>query len=1139
MARKTRWYLGSASLAMTAEQERRHWLNKTDKNKSVQDIVTGDIFRGRIDNLGSDIIVETEKLPLQNPVVQNASFESDAVANVFQTATASLPFIPQMNGLMMLRITSLNLTASDASDAEVQHNFRLILQNCDVIHVPIVSPIGDAFVYTWLRTTTTPLLERYNPLDDTTDRIPVTFATGVTNPVFYYPLDEELQPLPLSEDTDTYITDMATDESLIGYPLVWFTCDESDMGPKCIILNNDTNDPTVDGHVFETGWTSQSKYSQVLYPCIGTNGYNGPASITDSSYLDNEYLYITCQSDMFTGDVVDFSRPIQTIGMVKRTGGTEETWTAQMSSDHGNNLYYMIENSEWIYNDTSHTYEIQLSNFNDNCIDNVEHNPLIPIIRIVMDRTVNFDVTTTDVGYSGFSFGSSRNYFDQYPRYPHDIEKLDGLPDWVKQTDENSSPQHLSVYAIHNTVDYNPDDQNTRQIAGLIFDPGQERSYSEQEDEPIPNEEIGRVYYLSNDDPEYRNNARLVEPKPPRTLARICDIPTSVMQLSGIHGIAPTSVVDKKYVRSEAPFTEASLERLYNGVRDKWVKPTHLDRHGQSIYPTSNSNQFIFDSVEALSQVDLSYHNDFREIIHLNPTVDPTTDVELYAIAEPGSGYYNGQIGVCVVGGYAFHYEITEVNGDGGVVSLMFSAGDNQPINLANFDMSGTSDHTIAYGTSPLEASQGTGLKIQFRIRNYYERLTKKSSIVDGLYAFVKTYTGIWLYSYNNQTFRWNENTLIAEANVSDPATPEGNVSVREAYINSVIPSIRALPVALKSDVLGQSAIQDTLRVLQTPTFINVIDNDKTPVQIPSDSESTEKERTIVDISTFYCYGGIKKLNATSKTAQAVIDALYQNKVDCFDTFVFWKWVYPTISTNYEFEYGIVQRSFNNLMSNEATSYLPENELRTKSMVHSNPSTTIVWNVPHVGPMMWVYDPNYTIHEKYFINAHTRELYIIKEEMTWSKVKIVSNPTTGETINLCDNNGILRYNILTNNPVLSQATATSPIYQQPSYRQLPDSYEGATNPTARPTGNWRLVFPEIHTFRLVGNGNEYTPTPMQIIRGTNVDDDTDVLDFENQPVNYKTLIVTETEPDPSEGDSVYQQIKLKMYNQETGRWDII
>ena len=68
LARKTRWYLGSASLAMTAEQERRHWLNKTDKNKSVQDIVTGDIFRGRIDNLGSDIIVETEKLPLQNPV---------------------------------------------------------------------------------------------------------------------------------------------------------------------------------------------------------------------------------------------------------------------------------------------------------------------------------------------------------------------------------------------------------------------------------------------------------------------------------------------------------------------------------------------------------------------------------------------------------------------------------------------------------------------------------------------------------------------------------------------------------------------------------------------------------------------------------------------------------------------------------------------------------------------------------------------------------------------------------------------------------------------------------------------------------------------------------------------------------------
>ena len=55
--------LGYNNLSLILDQERKHWLMKTDKKKQVQDKTTGDLFQSQIDNIGSDIIIETEKLP--------------------------------------------------------------------------------------------------------------------------------------------------------------------------------------------------------------------------------------------------------------------------------------------------------------------------------------------------------------------------------------------------------------------------------------------------------------------------------------------------------------------------------------------------------------------------------------------------------------------------------------------------------------------------------------------------------------------------------------------------------------------------------------------------------------------------------------------------------------------------------------------------------------------------------------------------------------------------------------------------------------------------------------------------------------------------------------------------------------------
>ena len=59
MINKLHWYLGYNALALMTEQERKHWLLKTDKKKTLIDPVTRDQYIGQIDNMGSDIIIET------------------------------------------------------------------------------------------------------------------------------------------------------------------------------------------------------------------------------------------------------------------------------------------------------------------------------------------------------------------------------------------------------------------------------------------------------------------------------------------------------------------------------------------------------------------------------------------------------------------------------------------------------------------------------------------------------------------------------------------------------------------------------------------------------------------------------------------------------------------------------------------------------------------------------------------------------------------------------------------------------------------------------------------------------------------------------------------------------------------------
>ena len=149
--------------------------------------------------------------------------------------------------------------------------------------------------------------------------------------------------------------------------------------------------------------------------------------------------------------------------------------------------------------------------------------------------------------------------------------------------------------------------------------------------------------------------------------------------------MAPSSIVDKKYVRTEASYTEEEKDRVWNILSSRWVRPSNVDEDNNPIY--SEGQTMVFNSEEDLNRVDLISHNDFRYRLNLNPKVD-TNDVYISSITEKGSGYVPiDDYILLVVGGFSFNIQVLTVDADGGVLTAGIGAAEASEINLSNFNM--------------------------------------------------------------------------------------------------------------------------------------------------------------------------------------------------------------------------------------------------------------------------------------------------------------------------------------------------------------------------------------------------------------------------------------------------------------------
>lgn len=1131
--------LGYNNLSVILEQERRHWLMKTDNNKQIQDQLTGDIFQGKVDNIGSDVILEAQKLPYKYDYTSEIKWGLSNADKILNVTNSAFPHSACVNGLLFARIISTNYPY--AQDGQMQHNhYKIKFTNATECILPFGASPSSPEVYAdrWIKTTTPPTLMI---LDNNTGKYsitrPLTFDAGVLNPVYYYPLSETLQPFDVTDlGYGEYELAAINDDGFIGYPLFWFTCDNSNIGSNLTFDANNINMRN-EQIFFISNEGNASAYNAKIYTGIDGNNDATPDGTETLNYI----IRCFCKSgDSFVGGIVDFSKSLDTstIKLVNTSTQTEYTFAFMCSN---NDSVRMSSDAPWEYNSSLAAYEIDMSYFDQNCIHGESlSTPLVSIFDVIFDPEVPFVKRSTDVGISGIRMGVSNISSDIYDKYPYNLNKWEGLPQWMNELEDGAMPEHLVMYAFHQPPTYDPDNPESMQGAGLILDPGKHK----EDDSEDTTDNIGRVYILSNDDLEYKNNASTTYPKPARTAARMCDIPTSIAQLSGAMGISSSPIIDDRYVRTEASFNLEDKNRLYNTIGPRWVRPTALTANGNPVWSELGfPERFCFPGEQTLLAVDMKDHNDFRVVENLNPAVDPTM-VALKSIDERGTGYAVADTGECVVGGFAFTYVVDTVGENGEVLtaSILAPREPYESINLANFNLVDGRNITETYGTSPTSGT-GRGLKISFVIPyDYFESiLPKKGEYYNDLFAFVRLKDGLYEYQFEISEHSsatpkpgtWVKRTRISEFEVTSHRKSEGGIASNESYINSMIPNVvDAMPVTMKDDHVNISSI----KVLQTSSFINVIDKTKTPVVPALRSEDADLDN-VVDLCKWYCDGIFDRYNdgtsvvplvAAGKNSEAIRAKLKELNLLRFDSYVVWRWIHPSDMYDYRFECGIVYRGFSNLFSTDTSTLLPTNKLTCDNFVHTNGNTTIVWDVPGIGVMMWVYDPTSTEKEDYFIDPETMDIHVLRSPMTYDKIDIRSVPDV-ETPKIVDNNNNFNFYVMTNNPDEVRATDTSVIYQQPEMTDLNLCQPSYPAGNEFLHGNWKLVFPRVSSYTLRDDYNhtKFIPKKMQIIKGRSISNVGAVYDEAGNDVSMKSLIV----------DEGTDKIRLRLFNSNTHTWE--
>lgn len=296
-----------------------------------------------------------------------------------------------------------------------------------------------------------------------------------------------------------------------------------------------------------------------------------------------------------------------------------------------------------------------------------------------------------------------------------------------------------------------------------------------------PKLEYGRSYVLSNDDTAYRNNDEDPFRKPARTLARLCDIPTSIIHLTNIPDYSPSILVDWNsndslpYVRTFCNFELKDQERLWNDY-DLFIK---------------NGNNVIFESDRDISNILDGTFNEYKYKTNLNQTISlnfndgGTADL---SIVQAGRGYAVNDKVKFNIGGRYFECNITSVVGSVPRSIELFGYDHIPDVNISNLG-----SRESIYNTVAENSEGGTGLTIKISVHEdvWNDALPKYSEEYKaGLYLLkYDEYNHVWLWTYDNEENVWNRYTQITGPNII-PNPYDINDSAKRRLVETYITNL-------------------------------------------------------------------------------------------------------------------------------------------------------------------------------------------------------------------------------------------------------------------------------------------------------------------------------------------------------------
>ena len=331
------------------EQERKHWLLKTDKQKMFQDKKTGDMYKGTVDNLGSSIMLETNKIGTRIDVISRSKFTDEEINNILQAENSSFPYTNIMDGLMLERIISSQYVINSQ-----RTHYKIRFKNCKEVIIPIGNATtNEVFPFRWIKTTLNPIILVMNQQGLFTEERVCEFKE-LTECTFFYPLDESIQPISINRVSEgIYETNVIDSDDYIGYPLFWFNCKEYIQAARLTINQNQ--------EYFAIGNDSQSDINDFKVYTGLLGDFGTPTAEDLSSYKIRVSVLNTSGEETFSNSKADFSRTL-TREVVMVNKNTLEAFGVTFNEVDVDTKIHMYDNGSWKYVNES-TYEIEMDTF--------------------------------------------------------------------------------------------------------------------------------------------------------------------------------------------------------------------------------------------------------------------------------------------------------------------------------------------------------------------------------------------------------------------------------------------------------------------------------------------------------------------------------------------------------------------------------------------------------------------------------------------------------------------------------------------------------------------------------------------------------------------------------------------------------